>query len=136
MLDARDIGKRARLYVVLALALAAPGCERTRQVAAPPAPPPAQRMQFEATAYSIEGKTATGTRSRKGIVAADPKVLPLGTRIRVHGAGAYSGDYVVADTGRGIKGREIDLYIENDRAAKHFGRKSVKVEVLSEADRR
>jgi 3D (Asp-Asp-Asp) domain-containing protein len=135
MVDERRIGRRARLSVVLALALAAPGCERaTRQVAVPP--PPAPRMDFEATAYSIEGRTATGTRSCKGIVAADPRVLPLGTRIRVHGAGGYSGEYVVADTGRGIKGREIDVYIANDREAKHFGRKSVRVEVLGKADKR
>jgi 3D (Asp-Asp-Asp) domain-containing protein len=87
-------------------------------------------MSFEATAYSLEGKTASGAPSREGIVAADPKVLPLGTRIRVHGAGRYDGEYVVKDTGRAIRGREIDLYLANDREAHRFGRKRVRVEIL------
>jgi len=95
-----------------------------------------KRMAFEATAYSIEGTTAAGTRAREGIVAADPHLLPLGTRIRVHDAGRYSGDYVVRDTGRTIKGREIDVYLANDREAKRFGRKSVQVEVLEYGDGR
>jgi 3D (Asp-Asp-Asp) domain-containing protein len=94
------------------------------------------RMPFEATAYSIEGKTAAGTRTHEGVVAADPALLPLGTRIRVHDAGRYSGEYVVRDTGRTIKGREIDIYLSNDREAKRFGRKSVRVEVLAYGDGR
>lgn len=88
---------------------------------------------FEATAYSIEGKTASGKNAREGICAADPDVLPLGSRIRVHDAGAYSGECEVADTGRAIKGREIDIYLANDREAKKFGRKKVRVEILSSA---
>ena len=57
-------------------------------------------------------------------------MLPLGTRIRVSDAGAYSGEYEVADTGRGIKGQEIDIYIRNGAEANRFGRKIVQVEVL------
>ena len=101
--------------------------------AAPEAQPPrgeAAPMRFEATAYSIEGKTAAGTRTRQGIVAADPALLPIGTRIRVSDAGKYSGEYVVRDTGRTIKGREIDIYLANDTEAKRFGRKSVTVQIL------
>jgi rare lipoprotein A len=85
---------------------------------------------FEATAYTIEGKTASGKQTRQGIVAADPNVLPVGSRIRVSDAGSYSGEYEVADTGRAIKGHEIDIYIENGAEAKRFGRRSVQVEVL------
>lgn len=85
---------------------------------------------FEATAYSQEGKTASGAHSREGIVAADPKVLPLGTRIRIQKAGRYDGEYVVKDTGRAIKGRELDLYLASDREAQRFGRKRVRVEIL------
>lgn len=95
-----------------------------------------ERMAFEARAYSQEGKTASGTPSHEGIVAADPKVLPLGTRIRVSDAGQYSGEYVVRDTGRTIKAREIDLYLANDGEAKRFGRKTVQVEVISYGDGR
>jgi 3D (Asp-Asp-Asp) domain-containing protein len=128
-----------RLWSVVALLVALGGCDvgHRREVAsvpryqaAPsPGPTPA-RMRFTATAYSIEGKTASGAETREGIVAADPAVLPLGTRIRVKGAGQYSGEYVVKDTGREIDGREIDLYIADDGEAKRFGKRPVTVEVL------
>jgi 3D (Asp-Asp-Asp) domain-containing protein len=121
--------------VVLAVMVAAAACSRRPQ---PPsgqaAPPP--RLQFDATAYSIEGRTASGAPARKGVVAADPDVLPLGSRIRIHGAGHYSGEYVVRDTGAAVQGREIDVYLANDREAKVFGRKHVEVEVLEYGDGR
>jgi 3D (Asp-Asp-Asp) domain-containing protein len=87
-------------------------------------------LTMEATAHSVEGETAAGTRSRPGTAAADPRVLPLGSRIRVNGAGAYSGEYSVEDTGRTIRGREIDLYMRSDAEAKRFGRQRVQVTVL------
>ena len=121
----------------LALLLLA-GCmtgPRPETASPPPSPPPSTVQQptyleFEATAYSIEGRTAAGTRARRGIVAADPAVLPLGSRIRVLDAGRYSGDYVVEDTGPAIDGHEIDIYLADDREAKRFGRRHVRVEVL------
>jgi 3D (Asp-Asp-Asp) domain-containing protein len=129
---------KAALVVLCAAALHACAPTRQPQVASvPPPPPPAPSpaMQtFEATAYSIEGETASGKQAREGICAADPKVLPLGSRIRVHDAGPYSGECEIADTGRTIDGREIDIYVPNDREAKRFGRKQVRVEVLSRAD--
>jgi 3D (Asp-Asp-Asp) domain-containing protein len=76
------------------------------------------------------GPAAAGTGSRAGVVAADPEILPLGSRIRVSEAGQYSGEYVVEDTGRAIKGHELDLYLPNDREAQTFGRRRVQVEVL------
>jgi 3D (Asp-Asp-Asp) domain-containing protein len=88
---------------------------------------------FQATAYSIEGKTASGKQAREGICAADPKILPLGSRVRVHDAGQYSGECEIADTGRAIKGREIDIYLASDREAKQFGKKTVRVEKLGSA---
>jgi 3D (Asp-Asp-Asp) domain-containing protein len=125
---------------VLAAVLAVCGCRPSVPPPAPAPPPPPQQPEppkaevpatsFEATAYTIEGETASGAQTRKGIVAADPKVLPIGSRIRVQGAGHYDGEYTVKDTGREIKGREIDLYIANDAEAKRFGRKNVTVEVL------
>ena len=111
-----------------------------RPVAPPPAPPvregkPRAEVQtFSATAYSIEGQTASGVQTRRGIVAADPRILPIGSRIRVHDAGPYSGEYIVRDTGPAIKGREIDIYLPSDAEAKRFGRRAVKVEVLSRGE--
>jgi 3D (Asp-Asp-Asp) domain-containing protein len=87
-------------------------------------------MRFEATANSVDGVTAKGTITHEGIVAADPSVLPLGSVIRVSGAGPYSGKYVVTDTGPAVKGRTIDLYLPSATEAKNFGRKLVTVRVL------
>lgn len=87
-------------------------------------------MSFTATANSVEGITASGTKTHEGIVAADPAVLPLGSRIRIYGAGKYSGEYVVRDTGGKVNGRVIDIYMPSTAEAKRFGRRKVKVEVL------
>jgi 3D (Asp-Asp-Asp) domain-containing protein len=104
----------------------------------PPAPPAGtagERAQaFEATAYTVEGETAAGTNTRRGVVAADPKVLPIGTRIRVDGAGNLSGEYRVEDTGRTIDGREIDIYVPTAGEAKRFGRQQVQVKILEHGD--
>jgi 3D (Asp-Asp-Asp) domain-containing protein len=86
------------------------------------------RQTFEATAYSVDGVTASGRTTRRGIVAADPGVLPLGTHIRVLEAGPYSGMYLVADTGRAIKGHKIDIFIPDDAEARRFGKRPVQVE--------
>jgi len=126
------------IVVATALATSLSHCASRKPEVPPiaaPAPPPApeptpSRVSFEATAYSITGTTASGTQTRRGIVAADPALLPLGSRIRVHGARGYSGVYTVADTGRTIDGREIDIYMPDAREAKRFGRRRVEVEVL------
>jgi 3D (Asp-Asp-Asp) domain-containing protein len=89
-------------------------------------------QKFNATAYSVEGETASGKQTREGrTVAADPAALPLGTRIEVRDAGPYSGIYVVHDVGRKINGREIDIFIDNPVEAKKFGKKTVRVRVLA-----
>jgi 3D (Asp-Asp-Asp) domain-containing protein len=91
-------------------------------------------LHVSATAHSVEGTTADGSKSRPGTVAADPNIIPLGSRIRVSGAGKYSGVYTVVDTGRAIKGREIDIYMRSDAEAKKFGRKNVRVVILKLGD--
>ena len=128
----RPLGVAAWVTAV-AVALGGIACHKADHVSKAPQ---REQMAFEATAYSIEGKTADGTHAREGVAAADPKVLPLGTRIRVQGAGQYDGEYVVRDTGRAVKGREVDVYLANDGEAKRFGRKSVQVEVVAWGDGR
>jgi 3D (Asp-Asp-Asp) domain-containing protein len=85
---------------------------------------------FIATAYSVEGTGASGKWSHPGTVAADRRILPLNTRIRIYGAGEYSGDYTVEDTGGKIDGHHIDVYMPSRAEAKKFGRQRVKVVVL------
>lgn len=81
---------------------------------------------FRATAYCLKGRTATGGGVRRGIVAADPRVLPLGSHIQVE-AGNYSGTYTVADTGGAIRGRILDFWVPSCSEAGRFGRRTVYV---------
>lgn len=85
---------------------------------------------YVATAYSLRGRTASGRPVAKGLIAADPRHLPLGSRVRID-AGAYSGEYLVADTGGLVRGRRIDIWIPTSREAMRFGRRVVKLTVLS-----
>jgi 3D (Asp-Asp-Asp) domain-containing protein len=86
-------------------------------------------MTFVATAHSQKGRTASGTTSHVGTVAADPAVLPLGSRINVTGAGRYAGEYTVEDTGALVKGRHIDIFMPTEAEAKRFGRQRVRVQI-------
>ncbi len=85
---------------------------------------------YVATAYSLRGRTASGRMVSRGLIAADPRYLPLGSRVRLEHPG-YSGEYLVADTGGLIKGRRIDIWIPSTREAMRFGRRTVKLTVLS-----
>ena len=91
----------------------------------------ARTLQFTATAYCLAGKTASGARARAGMVAADHRVLPLGSVIHVNTpAQPYSGVYTVADGGASVKGRRIDLFIPDCHRAKAFGKRRVGVRLL------
>ena len=90
---------------------------------------------YVATAYSLRGRTASGRMVSRGLIAADPSVLPLGSRVRLDHPG-YSGEYLVADTGGAIRGRRIDIWTPSSREAMRFGRRTVKLTVLSYGARR
>jgi 3D (Asp-Asp-Asp) domain-containing protein len=90
---------------------------------------------YIATAYNLPGRTASGLRVAKGIIAADPRVLPLGTRVRLE-AGPYSGEYIVGDTGSAVRGRKIDVWVPTHREACRFGRRNIKLSVLSYGGKR
>ena len=84
---------------------------------------------FVATAYSLRGRTATGRYVSKGVIAADRRVLPLGSRVRLD-AGSYSGEYTVADTGAKIRGKKVDIWMPSTGEARRFGRRAIKLTVL------
>ncbi len=86
--------------------------------------------RYVATAYSVTGITASGEYTHRHVVAADPSILPIGSRIKVQRAGRYSGEYVVADTGQKIVGRKLDIYLPSTAECKKFGRKGVRVAVI------
>lgn len=74
------------------------------------------------------GITYTGIPVREGIVAVDPKVIPLGTKLYVEGYG-YA---LAADTGGAIKGNRIDLYYDDPKKVDRFGIKRLKVYILAD----
>jgi 3D (Asp-Asp-Asp) domain-containing protein len=85
-------------------------------------------VSFKATAYCLRGRTASGAMVRKGIIAADPRVLPLGSNVTIL-KGPYAGDYLVADTGGKIKGNRIDIWMASCSEAMRFGVRSVLLQV-------
>ena len=118
-----------KLWLIVAAAWAVMGLARPVAV-----PRPGTMFRVSATAYCDTGLTKSGTHTRRGIVAADPRVLPLGTVVRVDGlAPRHNGVYTVTDTGRDIKGREIDIFIPNCTTAVRFGRQTARVRVLRRA---
>ena len=94
-------------------------------------PRPGAAVEVSATAYCDIGKTKSGTNARRGIVAADPRVLPVGSVVRVEGlAPRHNGIYTVMDTGSAVKGRVIDIFMADCRAAERFGRQTAEVRVI------
>jgi 3D (Asp-Asp-Asp) domain-containing protein len=114
------------------LLLTVSACSHRIQPAPPPQAPArvAAPLLFTATAYCTGRITASGVPVSRGVAAADPAVLPLGTVIRVTGAASYDGTYRVLDTGALVRRRHVDLYIPDCPAARRFGRRSVQVEVI------
>jgi 3D (Asp-Asp-Asp) domain-containing protein len=92
-------------------------------------------LMLEATAYysgpnnfggAIGPRTATGLLAQRGVVAVDPSVIPLGSRLFIDGYG-----YAVAgDTGGAIQGMRIDLCFNSYDEAIRFGRRTVKVYII------
>lgn len=72
------------------------------------------------------GITASGTKARPGVVAVDPSVIPLGTKLYIKGYGFA----IAEDTGGAIKGNRIDLFMENRKNALDYGMQKVKVYIL------
>ncbi len=91
----------------------------TGSTASSPGPPRSGgTMSVLATGYCLTGKTATGLPVGPGIVAVDPGVIPLGTRMTIPGYG----EGVAADVGGGIKGAHIDVWITSCSDAASFTR--------------
>lgn len=78
------------------------------------------------------GQSATGVPLQKGVIAVDPKVIPLGSRVYVEAIdGSWSYGYAVAaDTGGAIKGNRVDLLYQTKSECYQFGRRNCRVYVL------
>jgi len=100
--------------------------QKSQQLAPIASPPPAGKRQLvvSATCYDLPGRTATGMPVGPGVVAVDPSVIPLGTRMNVPGYG----DGVAADVGGGIKGNTIDLWMTPSQCSA-WGRRTVTITI-------
>lgn len=85
----------------------------------------AYRIKVDAVAYYLPGRTALGVPVRKGVVAVDPRLIPLGTKLHVPGYGPS----LAADVGIAIKGRIIDLWFPTTAEASEWGRRTVTITV-------
>jgi 3D (Asp-Asp-Asp) domain-containing protein/peptidoglycan hydrolase CwlO-like protein len=96
--------------------------------APPPTPPPSggRKMVVSATCYILKGTTASGLPTGPGIVAVDPAVIPLGTRLYIPGYGKG----VAADVGGGIKGKVIDLWYSTYAQCAKWGRRTVTITIF------
>jgi len=88
-------------------------------------------LTMRATAYSPEepglsDTTASGLKAQYGVVAVDPSVIPLGTRLFIDGYGHA----IAADTGGAIKGHRIDLCFNTLEEVTAYGCRTVRVEIL------
>ncbi len=83
---------------------------------------------MQASAYTYTGfRTATGLTPSVGMVAVDPSIIPLGSRLYIEGYGYAR----AADTGGAIKGNTVDLFMESYSQCMNWGRRTVKVYVLN-----
>jgi len=103
-------------------------------------------LKFSASAYDLSyescgkspgdrgyGITASGMKATYGVVAVDPSVIPLGTRLYVEAYDGHSWTYgycVAGDTGGNIRGNRIDLFFNSRAEAKQFGRRTANVYIL------
>jgi 3D (Asp-Asp-Asp) domain-containing protein/septal ring factor EnvC (AmiA/AmiB activator) len=101
----------------------------TTVVSAPAATPPAapaeggRVLTVSSTGYCLQGTTATGIPVGWGVVAVDPAVIPLGTRMTIPGYG----EGVAADTGSSVVGATIDLWFPSCAQALTWGRRTVTI---------
>lgn len=103
-----------------------------RDITAPDRPPAGgRRMRVVTTGYSaqepeLDDWTATGAKARHGVIAVDPRVIPLGTHVYIPGYGPA----VAADTGGAIHGRRVDLCFDTVRECIQWGRRRVTIIIL------
>ena len=93
----------------------------------PPQPPSkgGRKLTVSATCYILKGTTASGLPTGPGIVAVDPTVIPLGTKLYIPGYGKG----VAADTGGGIKGNIIDLWYSTYAQCAKWGTRTVTITI-------
>ena len=82
-------------------------------------------ITVSSTGYALRGRTATGIPTAPGVVAVDPAVIPLGTRMTIPGYG----EAIAADTGGAVHGNVIDLWFPSIAQAHQWGRRTVTITI-------
>jgi 3D (Asp-Asp-Asp) domain-containing protein len=90
-----------------------------------PASSGSRTLVVDAVAYHLPGRTASGLPVGVGVVAVDPNVIPLGTRMFIPGYGPG----IAADVGSAVKGNIIDLWMPSTAAALRWGRRTVTITI-------
>lgn len=86
---------------------------------------PSENGTYGGRVLTAMGHDLTANPNMK-VIAVDPKVIPLGSKVWVEGYG----EAIAGDTGGAIKGNRIDVLVGSDGSANSWGRKSVKVKVI------
>jgi len=108
---------------VEATAVPEPPRVESEPVSAPAPQTGGRTVTVSSTGYSLPGHTATGLPVGWGVVAVDPSVIPLGTKLTIPGYG----EAVAADTGGGVRGRMIDVWFPTLAQARAWGRRTVTI---------
>jgi 3D (Asp-Asp-Asp) domain-containing protein len=119
---ATEIQAAAPPLATAAVADAAPA-SREVEIAVAPEAADGVTLTVEATGYALRGRTATGIPTAPGVVAVDPSVIPLGTRMTIPGYGTG----IAADTGGAVHGNTIDLWFPTTAQALAWGRRTVTI---------
>lgn len=110
------------------LSSAASAVEKSQQYSGTPTQSPPKsgtKMSVSATCYILRGTTASGLPTGPGVVAVDPTVIPLGTKLYIPGYGKG----IAADTGSAIKGQTIDLWYSTYAQCAKWGRRTVTITI-------
>ena len=99
------------------------GAERTWAVGRTRALRTGEPVPVQLTAYCLKGLTRRDRFVREGIVAADPKLFPLGRYLELYVGGRYHGRFLVDDTGAKIREGILDIWTPSCREARLFGRR-------------
>lgn len=92
----------------------------------PGIPEGGRELNVLAYSYCLTGRTASGRYTQHGIVAVDPRVIPLGSKLYIPGYGWG----IAADTGGAIVGNKIDVWLPSTAACFQWGVRQVKIKVF------
>ena len=86
-----------------------------------------RKMVVQATAYSGDGITATGTVPKWGTIAVDPSIIPYGTKVYIPQFGQY---FIAEDCGGAIKGNKIDIFMNSESECDSWGRRNIEIYIV------